>query len=339
MNPNTPQKCTSCGADIESGALFCEACGAPVSQVKSPAENQTRPPVRVSQPARPPAFRTSPPSPAPRPKSNRWRLLFSLGCSAVSCLLMAASLITLVGSISGFESFTNAIPKSIHIGLNLPRQNTAVSTPVTPESTPQEKTVEPISTVTESALSQETDIMITEYTLPSIVLTSNDSPSGWIIEQSKTSGNTNQEWVKGMDDSESVLKSLEEAGRLTDIIYYYTPPGNLCTTRSGPLQIRLIITLLKTEDGAGKYFAWNSFQGETGLPVGRQSLFSVYQNETNWKKCDSRYTTYSLMFRQKNTVTYLRMDALNGALTDQEGKEILLDYGKLIDNRIKSIRQ
>jgi hypothetical protein len=334
--PN-PLHCSSCGARLEPDALFCEECGAAKVTTPAPAAIPTSPlpPYPINPPPPSPVYAAQ--LPAAKPGRNPLRLLLLLGCGLISCVLLMVSLISLLGIFGGVNAISPYLPPSISSLLSPNSQTVDQSPTQAATSVPDTNTQIPVAPRETPVPNLQNVNLITEAMLPNLILSASDIPTGWTIEESSTSGISNEAYAnKNMDDPTAILKILNAGGRITDIAYYYTAPGDACANTSGPLYFILSIDLLKNADGATKYYEWQSFEGKNEPLVGERSLYNVTMQNSNWKSCNAKYTVYLLLYQRLNTNVFIRMIALTGSLPDSAAEKLLLDYGKKVDEKIIS---
>lgn len=116
MSPTTAQYCTSCGAQLTSGAQFCANCGTAVPNISAASSTtaSTSGPSTYPAPAEPTPPPTGPPTPSPTgsgaPASNS-RLILILAAGLVFLLLIIAAVAVGMSRLSA-----NSEPVSLPTG-------------------------------------------------------------------------------------------------------------------------------------------------------------------------------------------------------------------------------
>jgi hypothetical protein len=327
MSIPPPMFCANCGTRLESGSNFCEECGTPVTPGReTPAPAPFYQPANSPQPA---PFYNPPPHiphaanpPSPARKRNPLRLLMSIAGTVISCGLLAVGGYTLLKSSGALEAINQYHPSFL-------------SNQPAPASQPTVKP--PLLAAAPTAVlvaNPQNGAPISVDMLSNLFLTNGNLPEDWAIQKSPSSGQTNGQWVNGMKNSEVYLKTLNDMGRITNIVYIYTAQGDPCAKTKGALWFRSSVDVFKQVDGAKKYYTWDAFKGKKEPGIGEQSVYSSINMPNKYRSCSSQFTSYTLMFQRLNTIGQIHMEALTGALSIDGAEQLVLEYGRMIDGRI-----
>ena len=329
MSIPQPPFCSSCGTILEADSRYCEECGKPVMAAQRPPA--TAPVFHPLTPPTPKPVNTPPlqlpkaaSTPSPMRKRNPLRLLMSISGTLISCGMLILGGYTFLKSSGILDGVSQYLPPSIVSQIAPP----FIQTP---------NTQMPAAATPNAAL--QAGAPITVSMLPNLVLTTKEVPTGWGIAKSPGSGQTNTEWVKGIENPDVYLKTLNDMGRITNIMFTYNAPGDPCANTSGALWFRSGVDVFRQADGAKRYYQWDTFQGKKEAGIGEQSVFAAIKPNNNYRSCNSKFTSYTIMFQRLNTICLIHMEALIGSFSDDTAERLIVEYARKIDGKIISQAQ
>jgi len=268
------------------------------------------------------------------PKKSRGRLLLGVGGLLLSCLLSLFSLIPLLQGFGLLGKYSAVLPAFL-AGQPTPTVEAAVQ-----PAKPTQAAKKPTPTIQEESLPTAEqlipdDRLVAKVNLPRLALTNDELPEGWSVEEDPYSGSTNLSW-----GGEDLLAYLDSVGRITDVTFWYNPPGNICDLTSRPLIVIINTHLFKDSAGAGDFFRTQSDPGESEPRIGKQSSYRAFTDKKGFREdCNAVSTGHVFWSQRFNTVTEIIMPALDDAMSEQEAKTLILDLGKKVDERILSVAE
>ena len=193
--------------------------------------------------------------------------------------------------------------------------------------------------------------VIGQESLPNLVLKASDVPPDLNSGSPQPLGSSNEEFANSFgvlqtSSPAQILKQLNDLGRIIDAGFSYEPTAtDLCQYTNGPYMVNGKVDLFRSVKGAqqafdwGKTFEgfyWTGLAGQEKLPeIGEQSWYG-YDKGTQpiSTTCSAHRNFYRLFFQRANTNVWLQIFILDTSLPDDAVKKLIINYGKIIDQRI-----